>query len=103
MGGHLAGTRRAGPFWGRGDPDPGALARIIVGTGCSWAEFLGFDDDLQHAIWRELNGVIVPVAPPVISAVEDEPAASPWPAHFPVVHTGSPEFAALFRQAQEAV
>lgn len=40
---------------------------------------------------------------PVEPAVTEEPvAASPWPAHLPVVHTGSPEFAALFQQAQKA-
>lgn len=99
MGRHLERHRRTGPFWGRGDPDPGALARIIVHAGCGWSEFLDFDDELQHAIWREVDGVTVPVEP----AVTEEPvAASPWPAHLPVVHTVSPEFAALFQQAQKA-
>ena len=37
-----------------------------------------------------------------VEPVEEPVAASPWPAHLPVVHTGSPEFAALFQRARKA-
>ena len=55
----LPGAGHAGPFWGRGDPHPTVIARIIVRAGCSWSEFLEFDEPIQNAIWAEIGGEVV--------------------------------------------
>lgn len=82
---------RGGPFWGRGHPDPAVLARIIVHASCSWSEFLDFDDDLQDAIWRELNPTML-ATPPV-------PPPTPL-REVPVVRASSADFAALTRNVR---
>ena len=95
MGGRLPGARRAGPFWGRGDPDPRALARIIVGAHCTWAEFLAFDDDLQQAVWEELSEPVTVAEVREPQPVVTSDPSSPFEGAFPVIRPGSPEFGAL--------
>ena len=66
--------RGPGPFWGRAEPDRHRLARIIVQAGCSWSEFLNFDDEMQEAIWAVVAGV--PAPQPSFAAPVEHPVRS---------------------------
>jgi hypothetical protein len=90
---HLGRPGRAGPFYGRGDPSADVIARLIVHSRC-WPDFLEFDDELQEAIWRQLDGGDVISAPAVVEHEPEPVSDSPF-GNLPVIHAGSPVLGAL--------